>query len=273
MKFRHLRKTLALFLALTVSAGSVFLLFPSLTTAKAMNFGYTTTTLQETGTFVDISSWNGTVNFNKLKKSGAKGVMIRAAYGTSQDKRFDTNAAGAVKAGVAFGAYQFATWHLNTTKLQAYSKAKQQAQSLISILNGSGVTGFVAVDLEMESGSSVKMSKSDLTDVANYYCTLLSMAGYKTMLYCSIAFLYDRMVPADVNAPLWIAYYYNSGSSAFPDTKYGRLMKELGSQVYFWQYTSSASGASYGCSSKYVDKNYLYRSFTGSHFRFLAWEF
>ena len=53
---------------------------------------------------LDISAWQGTMDFAKAKKAGVEGVMCRAAYSTSVDKHFYEFSADAEKAGVPIGA-------------------------------------------------------------------------------------------------------------------------------------------------------------------------
>lgn len=210
----------------------------------------------------DISRWNGDVNFRTMKNSGVKGVMLRAAYGTYEDQYFDAYGAACEREGLAYGVYQFATWHYGTTKAEAMNQAKTEANALIGILSSRKLSGYVALDLELESGATLKMTPAELTEVANYYLKLIQNAGYHPMLYCSISWLTDRMVVNSISCPLWIAYYYNSGSNAFPSTGYGKTMLAHKDQIKLWQFTSSGEGAAYGCSSQYVDLSYLYGNFT-----------
>jgi len=210
----------------------------------------------------DISRWNGDVDFAEMKSTGVKGVMLRAAYGTYEDKYFSAYANACEREDLDYGVYQFATWHYGTTKAEAMSQAKTEADALISTLKSHNLTGYVALDLELESGATLKMSATELTAVANYYFGLIRDAGYSPMLYCSISWLSDRMVGSSISVPLWIAYYYDSGSNAFPETRYGSAMAKYKSQIKLWQFTSTGQGSAYGCSSQYVDISYLYGDFT-----------
>lgn len=229
---------------------------------RMTGFGYTTTVRKDSGRFLDISKYQGNVNFGKLKNSGVSGVIMRASYGTTPDSRFSENAAKAEAAGVEYGVYQFATWHYGTNKLQAMFQAQQQALYLISQLSGKSVNGFVVLDMELERGAELKMSKADLTDVCNYYLRLIARAGYKPMLYTFASFLTDRLNAESINYPMWIAYIYPSANGVIPNTAYGKVLKSLGNKLFFWQYTWSGNGKNYGISGR-VDTNYLYRSFTG----------
>lgn len=59
---------------------------------------------------IDVSAWQGLVDFNKVKKSGYEFVIIKAGGnddGYYIDGRFETNYAAAKKAGLKIGAYYF----------------------------------------------------------------------------------------------------------------------------------------------------------------------
>ena len=216
------------------------------------------------GIVVDISKWNGDIDFKQMKASGVKGVMMRAAYACSKDVKFDKNSSGCEVYGIDYGVYQFATWHYNSTKSAAMTKAKTQADYLISILKGKKITGYVCLDLELESGYKLVMSPQELTDVTNYYCDLIEQAGYKPMIYCSVSWLQNNLIASQIHAPFWLAYYNDTGSYNFPNTGYGKYMNSIDGKITMWQYTDKGNGAKYGAESEYIDLNRLYHSFTGA---------
>lgn len=220
--------------------------------------------LEDTGIVVDISKWNGDINFTTLKNSGVKGVMMRAAYSTTKDIKFEYNSAQCEKVGLDYGVYQFVTFHYGSTKSAAMTKAKTQADALINILKGKNVTGYVCLDLELESGYKLVMTPQELTDVANYYFSLIEAAGYKPMLYCSVSWLQNNMIESQIHVPLWIAYYYDTGSYDYPKTGYGTYMDSVSGKITMWQFTDKGNGTKYGTESDYVDLNRLYHSFTGA---------
>lgn len=227
-----------------------------------------TTVAYETGNFVDISKHNGTINFNTMKQTGVNGVMMRAAYEYTEDSKFEENSHKAEQAGLDYGVYQFGTFHYNTTtKVQAMEQARNQANSLLQFLKGKHVTGYVALDLENENPSkfTVYLSPDDLTDVANYWMSIIKNAGYKPMLYCSVSWLKNQMNVNRISVPLWVAYYGSNAdqSNAFLNTTWGQYMTSIKDKIYFWQYSSNGDLANYGGTEGRIDLNYSYRSFTG----------
>lgn len=230
--------------------------------------------IEARGIVVDISKHNGTINWTTLKSSGVKGVMMRAAYASSKDKLFDINSRGAESQGIDYGVYHFATFHYkdvvvsngvkNTSKTTAMNLCKQQADALLSYLKGKKITGYVCLDLELESGATLLLNKQDLTDVANYWCDYIQNAGYKPMIYCSVSWLQNNLIASQIHAPFWLAYYNDTGSYNFPNTGYGKYMNSIDDKITMWQYTDKGDGAKYGAESEYIDLNRLYHSFTGA---------
>lgn len=229
--------------------------------------------IEDKGIVVDISKWNGDINFGTMKKSGVKGVMMRAAYSASKDIKFDRNAQQCEVYGIDYGVYHFATFHYknwtlsdgskNVSKATSMKLAKYQVDTLLSYLKGKKITGYVCLDLELEGGQTLLLNKQELTDVANYWCDLVEQAGYKPMIYCSVSWMQNNLIPSQIHAPFWVAYYNDTGSYNFPKTGYGQYMDSNSGKITMWQYTDQGNGAKYGTESEYIDLNRLYHSFTG----------
>ena len=215
---------------------------------------------------VDISKHQGSVNFSTMKKAGVEGVVLRCGYSSKKDIRFDEYYAAAKKQGLPIGSYHYATFHYsgNSTDKTAVEKAKAQAETAIAFLKGKTIDAFVALDLELEPGTSTPLSRDAMTKAANAYMDTLKKAGYTPCLYCSVSWLYDKMNPANVKYPLWLAYYHKSGkqSTEFPNTSYGLKMKALRSKIWLWQYAEDGNGKKYGVSSTGIDVNHCYRAFS-----------
>lgn len=209
----------------------------------------------------DVSRWNGSIDFNVMKRSGVEGVMLRAAYATDKDRNFDTYAAAAEKAGLPYGVYHFVTWHYGTNKEEARAKAKEQADFLLGVLKGKTIPGYVALDLELESWGRLLMTPAELTEVVNYYLDYLANAGYHPMLYCSVSWLEERLLADKINVPFWTAYYYDTGTTEFPSNHYGQVMRKYKDKILLWQFTDYAEGALYGCETRDIDLSYLYGPF------------
>lgn len=206
---------------------------------------------------LDISKFQGNMNFKTAASKGVEAVMCRCAYGAAKDTKFDANAKNAASAKVPIGAYMFATWHYSSVS-NSFDKAKQHAEEqtrkALSFLSGKKISAPVAIDLELEKGAELKLSKSQLTEIANYALGIIKDAGYQPLLYCSISWLYDRLERTKIKYPLWLAYYTEKFDGYnFPDTKYGKLLEENKEKMILWQYSSIGDGKYYGAQSSFID--------------------
>ena len=69
---------------------------------------------------IDVSDWQGKINWAKVKADGVVGAIIRYADGITLDKRFAENMTGALKVGLHVGAYIFSR---AKTKVEAETEA------------------------------------------------------------------------------------------------------------------------------------------------------
>ena len=72
-------------------------------------------------TGIDVSRWQGTIDWKKVKEAGIGFAIIRAAAGLKEDVKFRENLRGAVAAGIPAGAYLYS---LAKTKAEARREAE-----------------------------------------------------------------------------------------------------------------------------------------------------
>lgn len=220
---------------------------------------------------IDISKHQGTFDARRAKAAGIQQVILRAGYGNFKDVRFDRFAAECKAAGMPTGAYQFLTWHYrnknNGSPAQARQIMQSHTQSLLEILSGSGVTGWVALDQELESGQAMGLDAANNTQLLNEAADKLRAAGYHPCMYCSASWARDRVLLDKLNMPLWLAYYYaDPNDPDFASCKaieqvnahWARWMAGLGDKLCGWQYGRIGYGAKYGVGSTNVDRNWIY---------------
>lgn len=142
---------------------------------------------------VDISSLNGDVSIEKVKKAGYDFVMIRCGYGSNlaaqDDTRFESNVKQCEAAGVPWGAYLY-SYALNT------DDAKSEAQHVIRLLKNKKPTLPVAFD--MEDGDGYKQrngmpSNQTLVNICKTFLSEIKKAGYYPMLYSSLSWLNNQL--------------------------------------------------------------------------------
>ena len=101
----------------------------------------------------DISVYQGTVDFARLKESGLAILYIRAGFGQTADGRLEENAAGAEAAGLHHGFYFYVT-------ARTEWEARLQARCFAGLLRGKAYDCRPAMDLEDFSGLSVREARA-----------------------------------------------------------------------------------------------------------------
>lgn len=156
---------------------------------------------------IDVSAWQGNIDFSKAKKDGVEAAIIRLGYGPSGDDRklkldskFKRNLEGFKKVGIPVGIYYF-----------SYAKTKEEVKNtadyIIKNLDGATLDFPIAFDWENWGSSFNKygVSFKDLGDMYQIFKKTLNDAGYKTMLYSSAYYL--NKVWDDRQENSWVAYY------------------------------------------------------------------
>lgn len=147
---------------------------------------------------IDVSVYQGDIDFEQVKSSGIEVVYIRAGYGFSvTDPKFEENYTNATKAGLKCGAYYFVTAR-NTE--QAYLQATRFAE----LISGKTFVARPAMDFE-EFGS---LGKNGINIVGLAFMQKFrELTGIVPMLYTDA---YNASETWDWNFaqfPLWVADY------------------------------------------------------------------
>lgn len=182
---------------------------------------------------IDVSAYQGTIDWAQVGKSGIKFAMIRVGnvkYGP--DANFYYNVNGAVSNGIRAGVYVY-SYALTP------AEAVQEAQMAISMMQNVMVNFPVAID--MEDSSQKALTAQQQADIVNAFCSTIYAAGYTPMVYSYRNWFIERMAP--VSWDHWVAMY--DSYCDYPG-------------YTIWQYSSSGSVA--GISGR-VDMNYLYKDY------------
>lgn len=171
---------------------------------------------------IDVSKWQGTIDWSKVSKTDKVFSMIRLSHGTSLDKYFETNYAGARNAGVKVGVYCY-------NEASTIQGAIAEANYVLAVLNGRPLDYPIAYDLE----GVPNISNTLRTDMVYAFKNVVEAAGYKFILYANKNWMDnyfddDRLAPLD----LWIARYC--------DYSLGHRYTGKGN-VRIWQYSSKGS--------------------------------
>lgn len=145
---------------------------------------------------IDISKWQGDVDFGSVKNSGVKIVYIKATEGLSFiDPKFSTNYQKAKSAGLLVGFYHFFRGDVNPLS---------QANHFIKTISGTSADCKLAIDLESTNG----LGKSDLTTNAiTFLEEVKRQTGKEVVVYTYSNFAQTSIDNRLSVYPLWIANY------------------------------------------------------------------
>ena len=201
---------------------------------------------------VDVSRWQGTVDWAKVKKSGVEFAILRC-FAYRKDATFETNYAGAAAQGIPVGAYVY----MYATTPQG---ASQEAQNTLAALGGKALT--YPLFLDVEDDSVFALSKETLTDLMLIELNLFAAAGYRVGIYCSLNHSTSEMDLTRLeNCSRWIARWTCYTTDQNPKTYTFASQDPNGSKkpdCEMWQFSNGGKGSTYGMSSDYVDLDYCY---------------
>ena len=186
---------------------------------------------------IDVSSFQGEINWDAVADDDIDFAMVRVGFrgtGTGSlntDKYYEQNIRGAMRAGLETGVYFFA-------QAVTVEEAIEEADYVISLLDGLDINGPVAYDWEMHDstyrvyGTSPEMA----TACAVAFCERIKDAGYTPMVYAGtyVTYMkYDQGALAD----------YLSWYPEYKSEKSEKLCPTLVYHMDYWQFSSSRAVA------------------------------
>ena len=187
---------------------------------------------------IDLSEWNGSIDFNKVKKSGVTCVILRAGYGkdpNQEDNEFQKYYKQAKTAGLNVGAY----WYSYATSVDA---AKAEVKNCMKTIGGKEFD--LPLFLDVEEYRQAVLPKRTLTDIIKTFCNGMRDNGFDGGLYSAKSMLMDSAYPDEIssNYLVWLAA---------PNESYSKLPNFVDIHQYDWY------GRVDGISGN-VDMNYVY---------------
>ena len=188
--------------------------------------------VQQAKGVIDVSGWQGDIDWAKAKADGVEGVIIRLGYGegNNADKKAQRNISECKRLGIPFGIYWYS--YADTPSL-----AKEEGADVVAKLKQFGVNPSdlaypVYYDLEKWTweGHQPPTDPNVYNNIVNNWYSALQSAGYKNLgVYSYTSYLQGPLKYADIYAKTtWVAQYgARMGFDSFPTNSRG------------WQYTSS----------------------------------
>lgn len=188
--------------------------------------------VQQAKGVIDVSEWQGDIDWAKAKADGVEGVIIRLGYGwgNNADKKAQRNISECKRLGIPFGIYWYS--YADTPSI-----AKEEGADVVAKLKQFGVNPSdlaypVYYDLEKWTweGHQPPTDPNVYNDIVNNWYSALQSAGYKNLsVYSYTSYLQGPLKHADIYAKTtWVAQYgARMGFDSFQTNSRG------------WQYTSS----------------------------------
>lgn len=197
---------------------------------------------------IDVSSYQGDINWDAVAKDGIDFAMIRILTGknagaVNYDSKFKTNYSGARAAGLNVGVYRYSYATSRTL-------ARREAKAVIDALDGRKLDYPVVMDFEDSSILQGTSTNARRAEIILAFKEEVENAGYKFALYANKNWL-DNYIDTGMlgDTHIWIARW-RSLSSGHGYTGKGR--------VTMWQYTDA--GSVKGISGK-VDMDVSYKKY------------
>lgn len=188
--------------------------------------------VQQAKGVIDVSGWQGDIDWAKAKADGVEGAIIRLGYGegNNADKKAQRNISECKRLGIPFGIYWYS--YADTPSL-----AKEEGADVVAKLKQFGVNPSdlaypVYYDLEKWTweGHQPPTDPNVYNNIVNNWYSALQSAGYKNLgVYSYTSYLRGPLKHADIYAKTaWVAQYgARMGFDSFSTNSRG------------WQYTSS----------------------------------
>ena len=180
---------------------------------------------------IDVSEWQGRIDWEAVKDSGVDFAFIRAGIrGTGalgrlvEDERVAVNLAEARKAGVQVGVYFF-------SQATTPEEGAEEARFVVDILDGAKLDLPVMFDWEKVADETARTNNMDygtLNRCALAFCEAVEQAGYTAGIYTNRQLGYYAYQLGELkDYDLWVADF-----NTWPDFYY---------RFGFWQYSDSAT--------------------------------
>lgn len=188
--------------------------------------------VQQAKGVIDVSGWQGDIDWAKAKADGVEGAIIRLGYGegNNADKKAQRNISECKRLGIPFGIYWYS--YADTPSIAKGEGADVVAKLKQFGVNPSDVAYPVYYDLEKWTweGHQPPTDPNVYNNIVNNWYSALQSAGYKNLgVYSYTSYLQGPLKHADIYAKTtWVAQYgARMGFDSFPTNSRG------------WQYTSS----------------------------------
>lgn len=153
---------------------------------------------------IDVSKWQGRIDWPLVKSDGIQFAMIRSTYGWGKDNidvMFERNYQNAKKLGIPVGAYHY-------SYARTVAEAISEAEHCYSVIKGKTFEYPIAFD--MEDSSVANLGKTRISEIAKAFCERLEAYGYYVCIYANKHWLENYFTEDIFNRyDIWLAQWGN----------------------------------------------------------------
>ena len=151
---------------------------------------------------IDVSRWQGDIDWKKVKAAGIEFTIIQAGYGrelSQKDEKFEQNYSGCKAAGMPCGIY----WY---SYARTEAEAEQEAAVCLEIIRGRQLEYPVFIDVE--EPAVLRLGKAQVSKTVRAFLRKVEAAGWFVGLYTSAYHLRDY-IEDDIKQryTVWVAHY------------------------------------------------------------------
>ena len=152
---------------------------------------------------IDVSSWQGNIDWNKVKKSDIDFVIIRCGYGSDiksqDDSKWERNVEECERLGIPYGVYIYS--YANTD-----AKAKSEAAHVLRLLKGH--TPQYPVYYDLEDSVVAATGKTNIIKRAEIFCSAIEDAGYTAGIYANLDWWNNKLNSSSLDKyKKWVAQW------------------------------------------------------------------
>lgn len=183
---------------------------------------------------IDVSKWQGNINWAAVKASGIDFAIIRLGYRGSQtgvlveDPTFRKNIQGATAAGLRVGVYFF-------TQAVTEAEAVEEASMCLQLCSGYNLAFPIFIDTE-DGARAQGLDRGTRTAICNAFCQTVANGGRRAGVYASTYWFNNKLNAGSLGGyTIWVAQY--------------AAACQYGGKYHMWQYSSkgTVSGVSGAC--------------------------
>jgi GH25 family lysozyme M1 (1,4-beta-N-acetylmuramidase) len=150
---------------------------------------------------IDVSKWQGNIDWQKVKNDGIDFAIIRDGYGTSGlDQYFHKNIQNAQNAGISCGVYHY-------SYAKSTAEAKKEAAFCLNNIKNYRLEFPICFDIE--DSSQKALGKQLLTDICFAFCGEIEKSEYYATIYCNVDWYKNYLLGGEISEKfdIWLAHW------------------------------------------------------------------